>query len=656
VINTIAIAIGGTFVAFVTFASSAIGAPAGRTTATATAITWALTDPAAPASPVAMTPAPPAASPSPSPAAAPAEPAPAPTTQPRPEDNIPVVPAEAGGSPELTPAATPPLAPTPPPEAAPLAAPVIGESRPPAPADLQRESRDEVRNPGYLPGYRTQQSLFMSPYAPTVGALPGGVTPGFAAPMPLGQWTFRFSGFFTASLQGSLNRRRVTSEGQNGPVFHTPPQTLDEYGSFVGTSTMPGQWVALNFSYGNPVVSANISINTWNPSEPSTYYQIGSQYFINNAYLRFDIPALGEAKLRALVGYFYNYYGNLSQYGPGMYTQSLIGSPRGVGESVGGEYRLGPELSLIFEDGLMGSRNGKVPDGVAPTGGNSGASPAFPAAFIHHLHVGLLHAGERTIRGSLHWLTNWSQDDRSQQLVDNPVTHYVNEAHIPDGRIDVVGADVAVQDHAWGYLGAAASITRGANAASLKGLQTFGGDSGQSLADRWLGQVTGGTGKLYAAGINYTVSLGRALSTGAFSNERPDLVISAGAVIAYALMSTPVVEGTTSGITYSPEYDKFNKRVRYKFGVDALYTFKPWMAAGVRVDRVSPTSKDAGENFSVLAPRLVFRRGWNSHESITLLYAKWFYGPRSHSEASSLVPSDIGLDSQLVALNVNLYW
>ena len=73
-------------------------------------------------------------------------------------------------------------------------------------------------------------------------------TPGYGAPMPLGQWTFRFSGFFTATLQGTLNRRRTTVDGQRGPTFHAPPQTVDEYGSFVGTSTLPGQWVALNLS------------------------------------------------------------------------------------------------------------------------------------------------------------------------------------------------------------------------------------------------------------------------------------------------------------------------------------------------------------------------------------------------------------------------
>ena len=94
--------------------------------------------------------------------------------------------------------------------------------------------------------------------------------------------------------------------------------------------------------------------------------------------------------MRANVGYFYNYYGNLAQYGPGMYTQTIIGSPRGVGECVFGEYRLSPELTLLIEDGLMGTRGGKVPDNVVPTGGNGGANPIFPAAYVHHLHAGFL--------------------------------------------------------------------------------------------------------------------------------------------------------------------------------------------------------------------------------------------------------------------------
>ncbi len=526
---------------------------------------------------------------------------------------------------------------------------------PPVPSDLL--TTDEVRNPGYLPGYRSVQSYAMSPYAPQVGALPGGLTPGFGAQMPLTQWTFRFNGFFTASLQGSLNRRRTTTEGQGGPLFHTPPQTLDEYGSFVGTSTIPGNWVALNFSYGNPIVSANISINTWNPSDPSTYYQIGSQYFINNAFLRFDIPAFGALKLHANVGYFYNFYGNLAQYGPGMYTQTIIGSPRGVGELVTGEYRLSSEWTLLLEDGLMGTRGGKVPDNIVPTGGNSGASPIYPAAYVHHLHFGFLRTGDFTVRTQGHWLTNFAYDDRVQQAQDNPVTRYVNEAYPRDGSINVLGVDTTVSHRTYGYLGVAGSYTRGDNASTLKGLQTFGGDSGQTLSERWLSQATAGTGKLFAVGINYTLSLGRLLNAPEpFGNDRPDIVVTAGFVIAYTLVSPQALVGTTMPGTIPADVDLYNKRLRYKFGADVFYTFKPWMAAGFRADRVAPNSKDSGETFYVISPRLVFKRSWYSHESVSLIYGKWFYGPRSHSEFSAVVPSDWGLDDQLIALNVNLYW
>jgi hypothetical protein len=607
---------------------------------------WTLADAAPAASSTA--PAPPATPPTPAPpptapptSVAPAPPSVSPATEAHPDEVIPAVPPPTG---------VPPETPTPPPPP-----PAATQPQPPAGAPAPLETRDEVRSPGYLPGYRTQQSLSLSPYAPTVGGLPGGLTPGFGAPMPFTQWTFRFSGFFTATLQGSLNRREVTGEGQRGVIYHTPPQTLDEYGSFVGTSTMPGQWVALNLSYGNPLVSANISLNTWNPSAPSTYYQVGSQYFINNAFLRFDIPAFGELNVHANVGYFYNYYGNLAQYGPGMYTQSIIGAPRGVGESVSGEYRVSPSLTLTMEDGLMGTRGGKVPDGVVPTGGNGGANPIFPAAYVHHLHLGVVHTGDHPYRLTLHWMTNWAQDDRAQRPADNPTTHFVDEAYIRDGRIDVVGVDGTVQDRTWGYLGLGASYTRGDNASVLRGMQTFGGTDGQALAERWFGPSTSGTGKMFAAGLNYNISLGRLLSgPNAFSNEQPDVLINAGFVLAYTQSTLVVLPGATTDA--SADTAKFNHRLRYKFGVDALYTFLSWMSAGVRVDRVAPTSKDSKETFYVLAPRVVFKRSWNSHESITLLYAKWFYGPDSHSEAGSVVPMDIGLDDQLVALNVNLYW
>jgi hypothetical protein len=113
--------------------------------------------------------------------------------------------------------------------------------------------------------------------------------------------------------------------------------------------------------------------------------------------------------------------------------------------------------------------------------------------------------------------------------------------------------------------------------------------------------------------------------------------------------------GTSEGQA-AADSDIFNHRLRYKGGIEGIYTFFSWMGAGLRVDRVAPTSKDAGETYHVLASRLIFKSGWGSRDNIQIIYAKWFYGPRTHPEASSTVASDIGLDDQLIAVNVNMWW
>jgi hypothetical protein len=577
-----------------------------------------------------------------------AQPSPAPTA-------VPLAPLSAPAEPSPAPAVAP-LAPPPAPVEpgpAPAAAPFATSS---APSNVN----DELIGAGYVPGYRMYQGLTLSPLSPRVGAAPGGITPGFAAPMPFGQWTFRYAGFLSASFQSSIGQRSSPAPGQSTTVFHVPPQTLDEYASFVGTNTMPGQWVALNFAYGNGVVTANLSLNTWNPTAPTTYYQIGSQIFLMNAYLEFNIPPLGPLRPRVLVGYFGPYYGSLSEYGLGMYTNPLVGAARGVGELTIVEYRLRPTLTLFVEHGIMGNRNGNVPAGVVPTGGNGSINPIYPSSWIHHAHVMLRRSGDTDIRTGLHYLYNWAQDDRAQQALDNPTTRQLDESYIKDGHITVLGWDATVRNPAWGYLGAGASYVQGENSQPLRGLLTFGGE-GPNLVDRWWGPLSHGTGKLMALGFNYNTSLGRMLRS-TYSSDAPDVTITAGFVMAYTLTQSLTASGTgptTGPIAPSPlpeGVDTFNHRLRYKFGVESVYTFLPWMGVALRADRVAPNSKDSGETFYVLAPRLMFRTNWVSRETISIIYGKWFYGPRSHGETGSTVSGDVGLDDQLIAFNVNMWW
>ncbi|HVV51316.1 MAG TPA: hypothetical protein VHO06_16725, partial [Polyangia bacterium] len=520
-----------------------------------------------------------------------------------------------------------------------------------------------------------------APNVPRVGALPGNVTPGFGAPMPSTPWTFKFSGFLNDSFQSSIGHRMVTEPGQTSTVFHIPPQTVDEYASFLGTNTMPGQWVQLNMAYGNPIVTANLTLSTWNPTDPTTYYQIGSQNFVQNAYLQFQVPPLHDWLVRVLAGYFYTNYGGLGQYGLGMYTNAIVGLVRGVGEDVSAEYKLSPKLSLLFDEGFMGNRNGKVPDGTVPDGGNSmSANPMFPAAWVAHVHAGLAINGPTTIRIDTHFLVNWAMDDRVQcqsasilvptgldePCFDNPTYRQFNSALIPNSHIYVAGADATVNDPIWGYLGLAGSYTKGSNASLLRGLSTFGGEGGW-LVDRWWGSGTFGSGSLWAAGLNWSGSLRRILSAPAPARQNaPDLALNVGAIVAYATTDNSLAESgvqtidspvaTPGPIPLPANADLYNGRLRYKFGVDGLYTFASWVGAGLRVDRVVPTNKEDDQNFWVLAPRIVFHTNWAAREALTLLYAKWFYGSNTHPDASSLVPVDGRLDDQLIALNVNVWW
>ncbi|HEY4395790.1 MAG TPA: hypothetical protein VGP64_17095 [Polyangia bacterium] len=613
--------------------------------------------------------APPAAPPAPSPAAPAAAPAAAPLAPSSPAVDAPVVTpaAPVGPAAPATPAAPPPPAPVAP--------------RAPAAASDNTLTSDVLHNAGYVPGYRTFQGFSQAPSAPRVGSLPGNVTPSYGAPMPPSQWTFKFSGFLNDSFQSSIGNRMVTGPDQTTTVFHIPPQTVDEYASFLGTNTMPGQWVQINISYGTPTVAANLTLSTWNPTEPSTYYAIGSQNFIQNAYLSYTPPPIGDWQLKGLAGYFYTNYGALAQYGLGMYTNAIVALVRGVGYDLVANYNLSPTLTLVLDQGFLGNRNGHIPDATIPDAGNGNANPLYPASWLAHVHAGLISTGPTTIKANAHFLVNWAQDDMAQcqsasillpandttdQCFDNPTYRQFNSANVTNGHIYVTGLDAALINPVWGWLGLAGSYTVGANASLLRGLTTFGGE-GLSLVDRWWGSGTYGSGALYAAGLNWSASLNHLRSHGGpVRGDAPDLQLNVGAVLAYGTTSNST---TLSGaqplgstitmpgpVALPSSVDQYNQRLRYKFGVDGLYNPLSWLAFGLRVDRVVPTTKDSEQNFWVLAPRLVFKTNWMAREAFTLLYGKWFYGANTHPDASSLVAPDGRLDDQLIALNVNVWW
>jgi hypothetical protein len=329
----------------------------------------------------------------------------------------------------------------------------------------------------------------------------------------------------------------------------------------------------------------------------------------------------------------------LGRYGGGIYVNPIAGLIRGAGETARAEYDLSDKTQLTLEHGIMTARNGWVASNVIASPINGYARNTWPAAWVHHAHAGLLFKGDTQYQVQLHYLHNWSQDERIQHVADDPVTRQINETNIPDGRIQVFAADARAINDVYGYLSGGVALIRMKYAYPLKGLMTYGGD-GENLSDRWLGLPANGTGSLLVAAVNYSVSLGKIVAHPTpFNGDGPDIVINTGFHFA---------------TTWS-DYDKWNRRDRYKGGLDALYTLIRYLGVGCRFDTVVPNSKDMDETYYVLAPRIQLKTDWTSREAINIMYARWFYGSKTRNEGTGERTPE-RLDNQLLALNFNLWW
>jgi hypothetical protein len=113
-----------------------------------------------------------------------------------------------------------------------------------------------------------------------------------------------------------------------------------------------------------------------------------------------------------------------------------------------------------------------------------------------------------------------------------------------------------------------------------------------------------------------------------------------------------------TGASVSSEDPGFDDIKMYKFGTEITYRFLPWVAISGRYDHVSPNSRDTHENFEVLAPKLLFKTDWNSHEQVTLSYTRWLYGRDTHAQ----FPNDFTrtgqdkLDNTMIALHFGMWW
>ena len=607
---------------------------------------------AAPAPATPPTAAPPAAAPAaPAPGTAPGTaPAPAPAPAEAPKTDAAPAPAPAEAKPTEPPAAT----------AAPAAAPAAAEVSAAPKPQPSSEPKDELARPGYIPGYRRYPWLGLGPHVPHSASALGNTTAPYGAPGPADVWTFNYSGFFAAGV------RAVFREDEDGAVIRNAVTSGEGFNAG-GTQ---GSWVQMTFEYGNRIATARVVIDTWNPAQGSSFSWNSSQNFVDQAYFAFRIPPIDKLRLGVTIGAFSQTYGALGQYGGGFYSNS-VGQISGIGETVSAEYQLTDEFVLTLDHGFMG--RDKTPGGcVGPCtpgdyssrtqeASNNLGDSYDPASFIQHAHVGIIKNGDLQLQGMLHWLQNWSQDDRgylrpSTQDPTTPPSQINTDPHREtplvdesttrgDGSYDAYGATLGFRGEQWFRGGVGIVHATAENAYALHGLNVSYVGDGEQFSRDWIGprSLNRETGDW--EGSMWSASTEAEFSWGTFW-RRPEPFWGEGFNVTTGV-------GFQYGSIDSNDPTRANWDM-YRVGVDAFVSMLPWLAAGLRVDQVSPNTNRSAQTYHALTARLVFRTFWNSHEQVTLQYNKWIYG--SEAPVNFRAPANERLDTDAISFGFGFWW
>jgi hypothetical protein len=488
-------------------------------------------------------------------------------------------------------------------------------------------------------------SLTLDPTAPQAGALPGGMTPAFGqASLNNQDWRFDFHGYLTAPLNAGINQRQSfqggvsgARPGQSSTVLHAPPVVPDDLETFSHTGVVPTTYAQLNFSEGNGVVSAHVTILARQANVSESFLEPASQAGITDVFLSY-LPDLGSrVKLRILVGAFTTRYGSTGEYDEGRYGTPLIAQINGAGEVVGARIGLGKQFTLHLEQGLQGQTN-TANASITPDVWNNFANPEEGATFVNHFHAGVGYRGIVTVGG--HFINAQSHDDRATGTL------------AADGSVSILAADANFAMRRFGHLYFAYSNVQATHARVVSRILTvLNTPGGPGLENDYLGPESAGgdgTGTLSTFGGQYDLSLGRLVSWPApFAGNGPDVFLSVFGMLTHVSSRVAPTGGMYGdGIT------------KAKAGVEATYSIFPWLAVSARFDEVVPNTDDSRYSFAVVSPRVIFRSNWLATDQLSLQYSHWFDGSRTTVRSGSPPIDDLSItpDSDMISLAASMWW
>jgi hypothetical protein len=483
---------------------------------------------------------------------------------------------------------------------------------------------------------KTNPVLGLPPSHPQAGPMAGGVTPAYhRPPVDANDWRFDFHGYLTVPLRAGIGE----NPNDGGMTLHAPPVIPDYRDNFNYTGTVPQSYVQLLFSYGNKIVTGNISIVSLQPKAGASYFDPPLNPGIVDAYLNFNLAELMKnARFDVNVGAYSNRYGVMGEYDEGRYGTPVIARINGIGETVGATFAFG-DLALMLEQGIHGQGD-KPWAGIEPNWENDFADERTGASWVTHFHAGVGYGGFVTLGG--HYLTAFTQDDRATQ----------NDT--AEGRVNILGADLRLTLGRFGHLYVAGAQHDADRTRTLgRVVDVLNARGGSGLIQNYFGPESGGTGKLLTIAAQYDLSIASLLYyPRKFTGESPDLVLSL-----FGMQTKVDSDDKSVDDVYKkgPIWDGITKR---KFGAEASYSVLPWLAFSARFDHVAPDVDFSDKSFSQISPRLLLRTGWNARDQVAIQYSRFFYGNLATvrdgyppQDSLTTVPDD-----QMVAITASMWW
>jgi len=467
-------------------------------------------------------------------------------------------------------------------------------------------------------------------------------------------------------------------------TLHRPVIPDDQYASWQFTGVNANEWAEMFFTVGNGTVSGTLAVQGFQFTD-STWKDGISQFGIGQGWLEVNHDlGFENIKFNAKIGSHWARYGMAGIYDAGEYDTYLIGRTHTMGVTSRVDVVL-PSFDLGFEGGF----GVKQPDPemfnrarftTLAHGHVFLTLPQFEFG-LHAMHAWSAQEVVPTYPGYLPGSGGCSNDAPGAQCTIND--DQINrpdgtELHggaggisgdmsvwgpeYPVGKQTVLGFDARMDFGLLGYLYAGYSYQMLKNALTvdnaIESIHSLGaGNFALGVVDNYLESpfcragdapnesCSNGTGSVGTALLQYELGLANFgvlpgdmdLKTklfGMFNHVSVDDIEQQRLADQYQVvaMNDPATleKMRQDGIT------------KMKFGFDMEFFPLDWMSAGLRFDRLNPTSNElvkAYQGFMILSPRVTLRTAMVTHEEITLQYSRYIYDERMCQDDAGNVAS-----------------